>query len=140
MAMQKYTTGRVAHEIHVKAQLSELYNFDEFTQLQRRVINEAGCTACTSGVNLRFHVEQFFGKFHPAEVEHLEAIDAANEPVDVRVVAPADVANDFKANVAARQAVLRELGCPNCTSGYNIQFDHEIAYAVNAEAQVVPLT
>ena len=40
---------------------------------------------------------------------------------------------------AARRAVLRELGHEACTSGFNILFEDQLAFAVNQKAEVINL-
>jgi len=129
-----------AREITVRANLSDLYDFDRFTTLQRRILDDLGCTACTSGVNIRFDIDRYLD----ARSEKIISITA--KPDDeviasqtVNVVAPIELVNTYKGNMAARQAVLTELGHPACTSGFNIRFESELAFALDSEAKVIDL-
>ena len=58
----------------VRVPLAVLWDFDSLTNLKRQVLDRLGCTACTSGVDIRWKGAREF-VVNPAKLEPRELIE-----------------------------------------------------------------
>lgn len=67
------TDGRTLGPVHVSIPVSVAYDFDKFVKIQRSILERLGCSACTSGHDIRFDIHQNFAvdeKLNITEVVH----------------------------------------------------------------------
>jgi hypothetical protein len=57
----------------------------------------------------------------------------------IRITAPAAVLNDLEIFQRAQASVLREAGCPGCTSGLNLLWKSFTDFTVNEAGEVRPV-
>jgi hypothetical protein len=57
----------------------------------------------------------------------------------IRISAPASVLNDLETFQKAQASVLRQAGCPRCTSGLHLLWQAYTDYAVNEAGEVSPV-
>jgi hypothetical protein len=57
----------------------------------------------------------------------------------IRISAPASVLNDLQTFQKAQAGVLKQAGCPTCTSGLNLTWQAFADFAVNEAGEVRPM-
>jgi hypothetical protein len=59
----------------------------------------------------------------------------------IRVQVTSEISNDFEKSTAVMKNILGRLGCPACTSGFDIRLEEITSYVVNpATLEVHPVT
>ena len=88
------------------------------------LMERMGCPTCFSGADCAFQIERDF-----VMDERLNLVGKADESLaagaKINVTLPAKVGGNLDAVKGAIDRVLKDLGCPSCCSGFDIQFQLE---------------
>ena len=137
---------KVLHKgpVRITVPVSVAYNLEKFQKSLANIAERLGCLACFSGADCTFQLERDFLLDDRLGVATAVARRGAVTDVGPAVTAriPMEVSGNLKLLQRAVASIAGKVGCPQCTSGWDIIFQQELKRVnparvkINAEGRI----